>query len=538
MKIIRVSALLLALVFLLGALPVFGVEEDALQAMIDVTAAFELASVQPVHGNEWAILGLARSGTEVPEGFYDRYFDSVKSYLEEKDGDLRKVTEYARFSITLTALGFDPTSVGAYDLTDGLMDFEKMTSIGMNGAIWALLGLDCGNYLADDPAADAMRQRYVDHLLGRQLANGGFSLSGRGGSSSPADTDITAMTLQALSAYTDQESVREAVDKAVDCLSGLQQADGGFGTMNITTSESAAQVIVALGELGIPLDDPRFVKNGRSVLDALLDYRQADGSFLHVLEGDQGQAGISCEQGFYAMVSALRAMQGKSSLYHMTDMAVSSAEPPVLCGLPRKDADIRILTVTKPGVTFGDIQDSPDRAAIEALAAREIINGMNEKEFQPRETMTRAQYATIVVKALGLTPRANGKFSDVPDNKWYAPYVGTANAYGMVNGVSETEFNPEGTITRQEAATLLARAARLCGMDTEMDQDGIRFYLAQFTDYVKVSDYAQGPMAFCFREGILREDEFGENLEPKTPILRSEIARMVYRLMSSAKLLA
>ncbi len=541
MKSCRTAAALLVLLLLLSAaVPALAVEDSELQALIEETAAYQLKNNSPVQGSEWAMLGLVRSGCALPQGYSAQYYESVKEYLEEKGGELRKVTEYARFSITLTAMGYDPTQVGEYDLTAGLTDFEKMTSIGMNGAIWALLGLDCGNYRADDPEAAAVRDRYIDHLLNRQLADGGFSLTGRGGASTPADTDITAMTLQALAGHMDREDVRAAVERAVDCLSGLQEEDGGYGTMGGATSESIAQVLVALGELGIDADDPRFVKNGRSALDALLDYRQKDGSFVHVLDGEyQGQTGISCDQGFYAMVAVLLARKGEGGLYHMagTPEAKAPEEAP-LSGLPGKHPDVRLLPVARAGVTFADIQDSPDRTAIEALASREIINGMGDGSFAPEAQMTRAQFAAIAVKALGLTPKANGKFSDVPESKWYAPYIGTANAYGIVNGVSETEFDPEGTITRQDAAVMVARAAeKLCGMDAAMDEDGIRFQIAQFTDYVKVSSYARASVAFCFREGILREDEFGENIEPKEPILRGEIARMFYRLLLKAQLI-
>ena len=535
----RIAAALLVISLLLSALPgVLALEEDELQAMVEETAAFQLKSGTLLEGSEWSVLGLARSGCALPEGCFDRYYESVKDYLAKKDGDLRKVTEYARLSIALTAIGKDAAQVGDYDLTEALLDFDRMTSIGMNGAIWALLGLDCGSYRTDDPEAKAVREKYIDYLLGRQLADGGFSLVGRGGSDMPADTDITAMTLQALAGYPDLEEVQTAVDKALDCLSLLQQEDGGFGTMGAATSESAAQVVVALTELGIDPEDPRFVKNGRSVLDALLDYRQKDGSFLHSLDGEQRDSGISVDQGMYAMVAALLFRQGKGGLYHMSGtVSAGTEESAPLSGLPGKDPAVRPLPVTKPGITFPDVAGTVYEAAVEALASREIINGMGDGSYQPDATMTRAQYAAIVVRALGLEPEVTGVFPDVSETAWYAGYVGTAHKLGLVNGRDDGGFWPGDTITRQEAAALTSRAAKLCGMDTELDDTGIRFYIAQFSDYVKVSSYARGPYAFCFREGILREDEFEADLLPKEPILRGEIALMLYRLLQTAQLL-
>jgi hypothetical protein len=82
------------------------------------------------------------------------------------------------------------------------------------------------------------------------------------------------MALQALAPYREDGSVSDVIDRALACLSGLQEDDGGFDA----GSESAVQVIVALCALGIdPGSDARFVKNGRSVADGLLDYAVAGG---------------------------------------------------------------------------------------------------------------------------------------------------------------------------------------------------------------------------------------------------------------------
>jgi hypothetical protein len=176
-----------------------------------------------------------------------------------------------------------------------------------------------------------------------------------------------------------------------------------------------------------------------------------------------------------------------------------------------------------------------NQPAIEALAARGIIDGMGDGLFHPEASMTRAQFAAIVVRALGLTPAASEAFTDVPSTAWYAPYVGTASTYGLINGVGEGRFNPDGTITKQEAAVMVARAAKLCGMDTALDTAAVRDVLAQFTDYVTTPEWAREGLAFCYQEGIL--DDSAMEIQGKTEILRCEIAQMLYNLLSSAKLL-
>ena len=149
--------------------------------------------------------------------------------------------------------------------------------------------------------------------------------------------------------------------------------------------------------------------------------------------------------------------------------------------------------------------------------------------------MTRAEFAATVVRALGLAPKAVTQFSDVDSSAWYAGYVGTAYTYGIVTGKSETAFDPSGTISRQEAAVMVARAAKLCGMDTSLDAGTIRDLLAQFTDYVKTSEWAREGLAFCYQEGIL--DSAVLEIQGSTAIARCEIAQMIFNLLGSAELL-
>ena len=84
---------------------------------------------------------------------------------------------------------------------------------------------------------------------------------------------------------------------------------------------------------------------------------------------------------------------------------------------------------------------------------------------------------------------------------------------------------------------MTTRAARLCGLKTDMDDSGVRMYLSEFGDYTKTASWAKGSMAFCFKAGILVADEFDLDLEPQKSILRSEVALMVWRLLRSSQLL-
>ena len=271
-------------------------------------------------GGDWLIFGLARSGVKVPQKYFDAYYENVEAAVREKNGVLsdRKYTEYSRTVLALTAIGKNPADVAGFDLLKPLADFEQVTRQGINGTIFALLALDSGNYeIPENPdaAVQATRQMYVDELLARALPDGGWTLTG-----GEPDVDITALTLQALAKYRDQADVTAAVERGLAVLSSLQEPDGGYVSWGSSNSESVAQVIVALTELGVPLDDERFTKNGITVEDALLRFAQENGAFVHVRDGSGGDDGMATEQAFYALAAIHRAETGETTLYDMTDV--------------------------------------------------------------------------------------------------------------------------------------------------------------------------------------------------------------------------
>lgn len=278
--------------------------------MLDTIKTGELA-----FGSEWLVIALARSGRDVP----DSYYDSVVKAVQSAKGQLsdKKSTEYARTILALTAIGKDPADVGGYDLLAGLADMDDVTYQGINGAIFALLALDSGKY--DVPAAaeggtQTTRDGLVAYILAQQLSDGGWALSG-----TSADPDVTAMALQALAPYrTGDETVDAAVDKGVQLLSDMQLADGGYSSWGTLNSESCAQVLIALATLGIdPVSDSRFVKNGLTVLDALLAYA-VSGGFRHTVDGEADA--IATEQALCALTAYARLLDGKTALYDMTDV--------------------------------------------------------------------------------------------------------------------------------------------------------------------------------------------------------------------------
>ena len=275
-------------------------------------------------GGEWAVIGLARSAETLPEGYAEGYYKKLETRLQETKGVLhsRKYTEYARTALAVTAIGKDPRQVAGYNLLQPLADFDQTTWQGINGPVFALLALDAGDYplpVCPDKQKQATRERYIAYILEHQLSDGGFALTGR-----QADADITAMVLQALAKYQDQPRVKLAGQLAWGALSRMQADDGGFASWGQNNAESTAQVLMAMCEWGVALDDARLVNNGHTVLDNLLSYHLLNGGFKHLASDMQPNA-MASEQAFYALVNYQRSISGQSSLYRMSQPAQEQA---------------------------------------------------------------------------------------------------------------------------------------------------------------------------------------------------------------------
>ena len=308
-------------------LPKDTASKSAVQTAYDRASAYLTAAVSAPRygslGGEWTVLALARGGADTETAYFTDYYAALEQTVREANGVLseRKYTEYSRVILALSALGKDARDVAGFDLTLPLGDYEKTAAQGVNGVIYALLALDSRDYPMPQNAAastQATRQLYVDAILAAQLADGGWSFMGE-----DADPDLTAMALQALAKYREQSSVQLAANRALVCLSAMQNADGGFSSWGSENAESCAQVLLALNALDLDADDSRFVKNGHSVLDALLTYQNADGGFCHERSGETNL--MASEQAACALASLVRAERGESGLYRMAALMQPAA---------------------------------------------------------------------------------------------------------------------------------------------------------------------------------------------------------------------
>lgn len=320
------------------AAPPKNVDNEILNsALVKVENYLSAAVTNPVSdtiNGEWSVIAMARYGV-LSEEAKNNYLANLYEELDQTDGvlDSNKYTEYSRAILALTAIGKNPSDVKGYNLLYYLADFNKVKFQGINGSIWALLALDSYQYEIPKLSAEDLekgkiqttREKLIQEILDREIEGGGWAL----GAGSGADPDITAMAVMAIAPYTHQrQDVKSAFDRGIEKLSNMQNEFGGYNRAGSGENlESAAQVITALSVVDSSLlNDDRFIKNGNSLFDYMLQYQiPADGSFCHSLDNIQTD-GIATDQGAIALLSYYRAVNGQNSIYDMTD--VSQEENP------------------------------------------------------------------------------------------------------------------------------------------------------------------------------------------------------------------
>ncbi len=336
-------------------------------------------------GGEWMVIDLTRSGYDCPEGYYENVVDYVNENINDKEQLHRaKSTDNSRVILALTSAGYDVTDVDGHNLLMGLTDMTYLKKQGINGPIWALIAFDCYDYeipVNADATEQATREKIIAYILEKQLEDGGWALSGK-----VADPDMTGMAIQSLAPYYETNAeVKAAIDKAIICLSEKQYDNGGFGSIDGICSESCAQVIVALTALGInPETDPRFVKNGVSVVDAMCLFAVEGGGFAHI--PDAGINGMATEQAQYALASYFRFLDGKTSLYDMSDVDIYTKD--------EKAADAVEAMISAIGTVTAESKDAIE----EARAAYDALTDEQKTLVENYDTLTSAETALAKIE--------------------------------------------------------------------------------------------------------------------------------------------
>lgn len=160
-------------------------------------------------------------------------------------------------------------------------------------------------------------------------------------------------------------------------------------------------------------------------------------------------------------------------------------------------------------------------SSVEKLHQEGIMNGINDTQFSPHTPMTRAQLATVLAKVINKPMVKQAfPFEDVLSNQWYFPSVKKMYGMGLIKGISETEFDPNRQITREEAAVILART---------FDYSYKGLYSLPFGDKKNISAWAFNSVTALTQKGVFAL--FQNQFQPKKAITRAELAVILHHVL-------
>ena len=156
-----------------------------------------------------------------------------------------------------------------------------------------------------------------------------------------------------------------------------------------------------------------------------------------------------------------------------------------------------------------------------------LVSGVSKTEFAPNSPMTRAQLVTVLYRAAGSpSVTVSTNFEDLDVGSYYYSAVVWANVNGIVNGTSDTTFSPDSRLTRQQLAAILYRYARAFGGDTSYIGN-----LSHFTDRHQVDSYATTPMIWAVSHEIISGTS-DTTLSPLSTATRAQVVVILHRYLT------
>lgn len=219
-------------------------------------------------------------------------------------------------------------------------------------------------------------------------------------------------------------------------------------------------------------------------------------------------------------------------------MPTMSIDENGLAGAGVRSRNTGTFAVVRSLAVFRDLKAHWARQDINLLAARLIVSGVNQNSFAPNRYVTRSQFVTMVVKALGLEPKPRALvFTDVGPNAWYNEYVAAGVEAGIISGFADKTFKPEKSITREEAAVVILRAMNWISTQNStaasgsVGASGSAAVLGRFKDKTQISMWARDYAAEAVSNGFLQGYTNG-TFAPGKKISRAECAVVIKKLLS------
>lgn len=196
---------------------------------------------------------------------------------------------------------------------------------------------------------------------------------------------------------------------------------------------------------------------------------------------------------------------------------------------PGSGAEYIVNSEPERQLPFDDIDNVEwAQSAIIYLSEKGVISGRGNRRFEPMDIVTRAEFVKMVVGAYNFSSEETRGFGDVPGDAWYAEPVRIAAGCGIISGVDENSFMPDAPVTREQGASIIARAILFSGAQLSRNNTQL------FADDEQISGWAKENVYLLKDNGIVSGRD--NNLfVPKDNMTRAEAARMIYGLFADSE---
>jgi len=194
-------------------------------------------------------------------------------------------------------------------------------------------------------------------------------------------------------------------------------------------------------------------------------------------------------------------------------------------------------TVVWHPLEFKDIKENWAEKAINDMGSRMVIEGVGDGNYEPDRDITRAEFAAIIVKALGIkSGLGENKFSDVTSTAWYCDYVKTASEYKIIEGYGKGKFGPMDNISREQAMTMISNAMKTTGLKINLNDSEISKLFASFDMQGSAAKWAAKHIAVCIKSGVVSKND-GKMNAIKGNVTHAEVAVIVRNLLQKSELI-
>jgi len=186
---------------------------------------------------------------------------------------------------------------------------------------------------------------------------------------------------------------------------------------------------------------------------------------------------------------------------------------------------------------FTDVANHWAKDAVNNMGSRMVVSGIGNGLYNPDEAITRAEFAAIIARGLGLKPvQDTAPFLDVSAGDWYGDAVATAYSYDLISGFEDGAFRPNDKITREQAMIIIAKAMMITGLKDKLPVQSADEVLQRFTDWTDASGWALSSIASNIQAGVISGRDSAA-LAPRAYITRAEVAAMIQNLLQKSDLI-